>query len=176
MYSPLLVSLLTVFIAVIKKCRNFDGGYGSVPGAESHAGQVFCCVGALAIAGALEPEGSEPSDKLAWWLAERQTADGGLNGRPEKVADVCYSWWVLSALRILGRLDWIDKQALKRFILACQDTAGGIADKPGNVPDVFHTFFGVAGLSLLGEPGLKPVDAAYALPLDVLQPLGLGPK
>lgn len=79
-------------------------------------------------------------------------------------------------MRILGRLDWIDKAALKRFILACQDSAGGIADKPGNVPDVFHTFFGVAGLSLLGEPGLKQVDAAYALPMDTLQRLGLRPK
>ena len=28
-------------------CRNFDGGFGSVPGAESHAGQVFTCVGAF---------------------------------------------------------------------------------------------------------------------------------
>ena len=30
-------------------CRNFDGGFGAVPGAESHAGQIFCCVGALSI-------------------------------------------------------------------------------------------------------------------------------
>lgn len=138
---------------------------------------MFCCVGALAIAGALDAEGNEPKDKLAWWLAERQTTDGGLNGRPEKVSDVCYSWWVLSSLRMLGRLEWIDKEALKRFILACQDAeAGGIADKPGNIPDVFHTFFGVAGLSLLGEEELEAVDAVYALPVKVLQSLGLRPK
>ena len=47
-------------------------------------------------------------DGLAWWLAERQCESGGLNGRPEKLADVCYSWWVLSSLAILNRLDWID--------------------------------------------------------------------
>ena len=32
-----------------------------------------------------------------------------LSGRPEKLPDVCYSWWVLSSLSIIGRLHWIDK-------------------------------------------------------------------
>lgn len=36
--------------------------------------------------------------------------------------------------------------------------AGGIADRPGDMVDVFHTVFGIAGLSLLGYPGLEPVD------------------
>lgn len=37
------------------QCRNpLDGGFGCVVGAESHAGQVFCCVGALAIANSLD--------------------------------------------------------------------------------------------------------------------------
>ena len=35
---------------------------------------------------------------------------------------------------------------------------GGIADRPNDMPDVFHTVFGIAGLSLLGYPGLREVD------------------
>ena len=35
---------------------------------------------------------------------------------------------------------------------------GGIADRPGDMVDVFHTVFGIAGLSLLGFRGLEPVD------------------
>jgi len=35
--------------------------------------------------------------------------------------------------------------------------------------DVYHTFFGVAGLALMGHPGLAPVDPAYALPVDVVE-------
>ena len=31
------------------------------------------------------------------------------SGRPEKLPDVCYSWWVLASLSIIGRLHWIDK-------------------------------------------------------------------
>lgn len=40
-----------------------------------------------------------------------------------------------------------------------QDTEhGGMSDRPGNMVDVFHTCFGVAGLSLLGYPGLRKVN------------------
>jgi len=30
-------------------------------------------------------------------------------GRPEKLPDVCYSWWVLASLKVIGKLHWIDK-------------------------------------------------------------------
>lgn len=46
---------------------------------------VFVCVGALAILGHLDEVDHE---QLAWWLAERQLPNGGLNGRPEKLEDV----------------------------------------------------------------------------------------
>ena len=50
------------------------------------------------------------------------------------------------------KVDWIDGRKLKGFILRCQDAEdGGIAERPGNLADIFHTFFGVAGLSLLGH-------------------------
>jgi len=38
---------------------------------------------------------------------------------------VCYSWWVLTSLRMLGRMHWIDQEKLKTFILACQDAEDG---------------------------------------------------
>jgi geranylgeranyl transferase type-2 subunit beta len=162
----------------VGRCANFDGGFGCVPGAESHAGQVFTCVGALSIGRGLH---KVDDALLGWWLCERQCDSGGLNGRPEKQADVCYSWWVLSALSILGKVNWIDERKLESFILQCQDGEdGGISDRPGNVADVFHTFFGVAGLSLLGffdgkaeYSRYRAVDPVYALPVDLVKELGL---
>lgn len=164
----------------ILKCRNLDGGFGCVVGAESHAGQVFCCIGALSIAKSLHLLGDD-ADLLGWWLAERQVDSGGLNGRPEKQADVCYSWWILSALSILGRVSWISGDKLATFILKCQDgDDGGIADRPDDMADVFHTFFGIAGLSLLGhlhadavDGEYRKIDPVYALPTDVVERLGL---
>lgn len=53
---------------------------------------------------------------------------------------------MLSALSILGKIAWIDSGKLEAFILSAQDTeSGGIADRPGDMPDVFHTIFGLAG-------------------------------
>lgn len=147
----------------VAACANFDGGYGLTPGAESHSGQIFTCVGALTIAGRQDLIGDV--DKLARWLSERQVACGGLNGRPEKKEDVCYSWWVLSSLAMIGRTHWIDRDKLIGFILSCQDVEnGGISDRPGDMVDVFHTLFGITGLSLLGYPGLDEVDPVYCLP------------
>lgn len=176
----------------IASCQNFDGGFGSQPGAESHAGQIFTCIGALSIACRLDLLKDE--ELLCWWLAERQCDSGGLNGRPEKQSDVCYSWWILSCLCILGKVNWIRGDKLANFILKCQDDEdGGIADRPGDMVDVFHTFFGIAGLSLIGvlhekdgvvqieesdggddrKNSYRKIDPVYALPCDVVQKLGL---
>jgi geranylgeranyl transferase type-2 subunit beta len=139
------------------------------------------------------------ADMLGFWLCERQLPSGGLNGRPEKLPDVCYSWWVLSSLTMLGRLRWIDHAKMRRYILACQDDeTGGVADRPGDVPDPFHTLFGVAGLSLMAHgPGaevdacedgdalikdeevkkhrdlLAEVDPVFCMPKRVIQRLGI---
>lgn len=155
----------------VLQCMNFDGGFGRVPGSESHAGQVYCCVGALAVAGALY---HVDADQLGWWLCERQLPSGGLNGRPEKLPDVCYSWWVVASLKMIGRLHWISKEKLTEFILASQDEeTGGFADRPGDMVDPFHTLFGLAGLSLLGNKQLKPVNPVLCMPEEVLERLGL---
>jgi len=49
--------------------------------------------------------------------------------------------------------------------LNCQDSEGGISDRPGNCVDVFHTFFGLAALSLLNPQkyGLEQINPTYAI-------------
>ena len=78
---------------------------------------VFTCVAALAVLDRLD---EVDQDTLGWWLAERQLPNGGLNGRPEKLEDVCYSFWVLSALSILNKMTWINADKLTSFILSAQ--------------------------------------------------------
>jgi geranylgeranyl transferase type-2 subunit beta len=108
-------------VAYIHRCRNFDGGFGLAPHAESHSGQVFTCLGALSIVNQLLiPENESWLDACGLFLCERQLPNGGLNGRPEKLEDVCYSWWVLSSLTMIQRQDWIDRPALIKFILSAQ--------------------------------------------------------
>ena len=70
-------------------------------------------------------------------------------------------------------------RALIGFILKCQnEEAGGIADRPGDEADVFHTFFGICGLSFLGylddaNVTHVDVDPTFAMPIDVVQGLNL---
>ncbi|KAF9481472.1 rab geranylgeranyltransferase [Pholiota conissans] len=158
-------------VRYIERCRNYDGGFGSSVGAESHAAQVFVCVAALAILDRLDVV---DINTLKFWLCERQLPNGGLNGRPEKLEDVCYSFWVLSALSILNGVPWIDGKKLEAFILSAQDPeGGGIADRPGDMVDVFHTHFGIAGLSILGYPGLVDLDPVYCMPAKIIEARGL---
>ncbi|KAI8030119.1 Geranylgeranyl transferase type-2 subunit beta 1 [Camellia lanceoleosa] len=108
-------------------CKNLDGGFGCSPGAESHAAQSMLCILCY--------------DLLGWWLCEQQVKSGGLNGHPEKLTDVCYSWWVLSSLVMIDKVQWIHNEKLVKFILDCQDKEkGGISDRPNDAIDVFHTF------------------------------------
>ncbi|KAM3731682.1 hypothetical protein ACB098_11G000200 [Castanea mollissima] len=167
-------------VSYIVSCKNLDGGFGCTPGGESHAGQIFCCAVALSLTGSLH---HIDKDLLGWWLCERQVKSGGLNGRPEKLPDVCYSWWVLSSLIMIDWVHWINKEKLVKYILDCQDMEnGGISDRLDDAVDVYHTYFGVAGeetskefkLSLLEYPGLKAIDPAYALPVDVVNRIFFG--
>ena len=55
---------------------------------------------------------------------------------------------------------------------AAQDEeGGGISDRPEDQADVYHTFFGIAGLSLMGRPGLARIDPTFALPAAVVERL-----
>ncbi|KAG2334243.1 hypothetical protein Bca52824_005423 [Brassica carinata] len=138
----------------IVSCKNLDGGFGCTPGAESHAGQIFC-------------RGCSCYHRV-FTMSTRTCLAGGYV-KDKSSLGVCYSWWVLSSLIMIDRVHWIDKAKLVKFILDCQDLEnGGISDRPDDAVDIFHTYFGVAGLSLLEYPGVKAIDPAYALPVDVI--------
>jgi geranylgeranyl transferase type-2 subunit beta len=176
-----LLNLVNVPLAIeyIDLCANADGGYGTVPHAESHSGQVFVCLAAMSIAGVLEKRLTEDpawANRLGGWLSERQISSGpgvgGFNGRPEKKEDVCYSWWVGTSLVMLQRSHWIDRPALRKFILGCQDPdQGGFSDRPGHAVDVFHTCFALCGLSLIEWSEKKDDTGTDAFGLGEIDPV-----
>ncbi|THF99588.1 hypothetical protein TEA_023849 [Camellia sinensis var. sinensis] len=97
-------------------CKNLDGGFGCSPGAESHAAQILYII-----------------------LTRTSLGGGYVSNRLN--LEVCYSWWVLSSLVMIDRVQWIHKEKLVKFILDCQDKEkGGISDRPDDAVDVFHTF------------------------------------
>lgn len=68
-------------------------------------------------------------------------------------------------------------QIFRLYVKIFQDTeTGGFSDRPGNVTDPFHTLFGIAALSLLGNSKIKPVDPTYCMPKYVIDRLQLKPQ
>lgn len=148
----------------IVSCRNWDGAYGACPLGESHAGACFCCLAALTLLG--EHLGTFPADwETARWLAERQQDCGGFNGRTDKEPDLCYSFWVLASLHLLAKVHWVDCDAARAFVTTCIDEeSGGLARRPGETGDVYHTFFGLMALELTRGPNATRLDPLFALP------------
>ncbi|KAK3900599.1 terpenoid cyclases/protein prenyltransferase alpha-alpha toroid [Staphylotrichum tortipilum] len=89
----------------------------------------------------------------------------GCNGRANKVADTCYTWWVGAALSILDRGELLDWRGARRFLLQkMAHRIGGFSKHPGGPPDVYHGCFGLTALAVMGEPGLAELDSALAVP------------
>jgi protein farnesyltransferase subunit beta len=85
------------------------------------------------------------------WVFQRQAPEGGFNGRANKLVDGCYSFWQLGGIAVsdTSYLVLFDHFRLQRYILAtCQYSTGGLLDKVGKFPDLYHTCYVLSGLRL----------------------------
>lgn len=82
----------------------------------------------------------------------------GFNGRCNKIADTCYCFWAIGALSMLKASHLADKESCRRYLLdKTQHMVGGFGKAPGDPPDIYHSYLGLAALSLLGEMSVKPI-------------------
>lgn len=142
----------------IKKCQSFEGGLGPEPFCEAHGGYSFCGIATLVLMNKLEE--IDMNRFLLWLVNKQMTIEGGFQGRTNKLVDSCYSFWqgsvfnmlIMNGNQIKYSVDCellYDQLALQAYILfACQHHSGGLIDKPGKNPDLFHTNYASAGLSL----------------------------
>ena len=147
----------------IQSCLAYDGGIALVPGQEGHGGSTFCGLAALVLMDRMD-DIKEWKDQLIHWCVHRQM--GGMQGRPNKVEDTCYSYWIGGSLCLLGCQHLLDHQQLRNFILKCQSPKGGFSKAPGVHPDMLHSFYSLAWLSLSGEPGLHKFNATFGIRQD----------
>jgi protein farnesyltransferase subunit beta len=169
MMTPELVANVAEFVL---SCRSYDGGLGPSPTLEAHGGYLHCGVGIMKMLGRL---GDLNLNELIRWIAVRQSAfAGGFCGRPNKLVDSCYSWWVGSAARIiadhLGIPPFWNERAMAMYILqVAQARDGGFAPRPPAVRDHFHTLYAIGGLAVVG--GKETGDPELVLPdVDPLVP------
>lgn len=130
-------------VEFVVSCIAYDGGIALIPGQEGHGGSTFCAVAALVLMDRLNVL---DQDLLIHWCVHRQLA--GMQGRPNKAEDTCYSYWIGATLCLLGRADLLDNQELCSFILKCQTQMGGFSKVMKSYPDILHAFYSMAWLSL----------------------------
>ncbi|KAI9658814.1 MAG: hypothetical protein M1831_003840 [Alyxoria varia] len=75
----------------------------------------------------------------------------GFNGRPNKIADTCYAWWVGASLKILDALTYVDIRHTRCYLLEKTQhlMAGGFGKLPGDPPDIYHSYLGLASLAII---------------------------
>ncbi|KAI0698455.1 terpenoid cyclases/Protein prenyltransferase [Cytidiella melzeri] len=164
----------------IQACESYEGGYGQTPYSEALGGTTYCALASLALCPA--PSSSKPTARLSprhreatvRWLLQTQQAEGGFSGRTNKVADVCYCFWCGASLSILHATQFVDTAPLHSFLDRCQFKFGGICKAPEYPqPDPYHTYMGLAALSIYNVKKREEVgvvgDWSWDLPaLNVL--------
>ncbi|CAH9133394.1 unnamed protein product [Cuscuta epithymum] len=149
----------------ICNCQSYDGGFGLTPGLEAHGGATYCAIASLRLMGLIEDDLflktvspcfiDVPS--LLDWALKRQGPDGGFQGRLNKPSDTCYAFWVGGVLKILGAQKLIHKKSIHNFLFTCQSQYGGFGKTPGELPDIYHSYYGFCAFSLLEETGLPSI-------------------
>lgn len=148
-------------IKFISKCLNYDGAFGQNPGTESHGGSTYCAVASLSLLNKLNIVLDDKKSRiLERWAVNRQTK-GGFQGRPNKEADTCYSFWLGATLSIMGSLNRINSERNRVFALHNANLiTGGFSKNMESIPDPMHTCLSLCGLSLIGEENLNPINPA----------------
>ena len=159
----------------IKNCQTFEGGLGPEPYCEAHGGYSYCGIATLVLLNKLYE--IDVNSFLNWLVSRQMTKEGGFNGRTNKLVDSCYSFWQGSIFNMLYMADknlsndmelLYDQLSLQAYILfACQNNkGGGLVDKPGKHPDLFHTNYATAGLILSQECQIDNCKVALSCDLD----------
>jgi geranylgeranyl transferase type-1 subunit beta len=77
-------------------------------------------------------EGIINREELIKWSLSRQIT--GFQGRPNKLPDVCYGFWIGASLNILNAFDLVNHEKLRDFLLDCQPKMGGFGKDPESYP------------------------------------------
>ena len=95
-----------------------------LPGQEGHGGSTFCGVASLVLMNRLDQViDQEWRKELIQWCVLWQI--GGFQGRPNKLEDTCYSFWIGGTLRLLGEDGLLEHEKLRSFVMQCQSPMGG---------------------------------------------------
>jgi len=111
------------------------------------------------------PARQSPDQSIGGSIFDLLVDGAGMNGRTNKVADTCYAFWVQASLHIMKAPALCDQAALRRYLLGKtqHEVLGGFGKFPGDLPDLYHSYLGLAALSLAGSDQVKPLEGGMCL-------------
>ncbi|XP_951903.1 farnesyltransferase beta subunit, putative [Theileria annulata] len=162
----------------IISCQTYEGGLSAEPYLEAHAGYTYCGLASINIitssfnkitSDMIKNVKNKLDLKRAYdWCINRLTAQFGFQGRPHKLVDSCYSFWVGASLLIIEQLfkhlhnttysqsdnrfnedRKLHEELVKCYILVISQTSKGLRDKPGKPPDLYHTCYSLSYFNLI---------------------------
>ncbi|KAJ9498128.1 geranylgeranyl transferase type-1 subunit beta [Exophiala xenobiotica] len=178
----------------ISNCQSHDGGIAQQPLLEAHSGLNYCGIATLSFLGLLQNpptpahevarEAGVDTTGCTRWMLDRQTTwveDEDEDEEEDEVDDAEHKNDSLdmSAMReqletqkILQQHELVDIQALRRYLLEkVAHMIGGFAKAPGELPDLLHSYLGLATLAIYGEPALKDFDPTFCFSKEAVEKL-----
>lgn len=110
------------------------------------------------------PTHQSPDKSIISFMSMDPTC-AGMNGRINKNADTCYAFWVSASLHLLDQPSLCDQAAVVSYLLqkTQHPILGGFGKFPGDLPDLYHSYLGLAALSLNGGSDVAELDAGMCL-------------
>jgi len=135
------------------------------PGNESHGSACYLAVSSLWLMGRLDKLRNR--DKLINWLINLESI--GFCGRPHKLEDSCYTFWIGGTLKLLGVLEEIvEMNHVRSFVIDCEGKTGGFSKWNNSDADPYHTHHSIFGLALLRlDQNLPEVHPALGISMNV---------
>ncbi|XP_066547767.1 geranylgeranyl transferase type-2 subunit beta isoform X2 [Amia ocellicauda] len=185
LYDSLSVIDVDKVVEYVKGLQQDDGSFAGDKWGEIDTRFSFCAVATLALLGKLN---SVNIDKAVEFVLSCMNFDGGFGCRPGSESHAGQIYCCTGFLSLTGQLHQVNADLLGWWLCERQlpsgglngrpekdEETGGFADRPGDMVDPFHTLFGIAGLSLLGDEQVKAVNPVFCMPEDVLQRINLHP-
>jgi geranylgeranyl transferase type-1 subunit beta len=108
-------------------------------------------------------------------LSSTPICAAGFCGRPHKPADTCYAWWVCGSLHLLpGGSEMYNRPALRQYLLekTQHPVLGGFSKFPGDPPDLYHSYLGLAACALERDEMVKVIDAGMCISSEARERIG----
>ncbi|KAA6369317.1 MAG: putative geranylgeranyltransferase beta subunit, partial [Streblomastix strix] len=152
-----------MLVQYLLSLQQYDGGFSGSFGGESHSGYTFCALAALNLINEENWKQQMDMKSLMKFLLNRQIK--GLNGRPNKLEDVCYSWWAGASIALLEGTSFIQSELLFTFIASSEDVfTGGIKKAPEQrVSDPLHSALGLMGMCVFKDEFISRIKERVIL-------------